>query len=132
MLTITIDTDKGIGAQAQAIFEKLGLDVKTAFNLFLHQTVNRRGIPFTLTLEQEAIPDAPKKETSDEPWNDFPLIIPLGEPDYTEEQIRAMQEYEARTGLKAVRPPPQYGSCKGLIHVPDDFDDPIEEMKEYM
>jgi antitoxin (DNA-binding transcriptional repressor) of toxin-antitoxin stability system len=27
---------------------------------------------------------------------------------------------------------PHPGSCKGLIEVPDDFDEPLEELKEYM
>lgn len=27
---------------------------------------------------------------------------------------------------------PQAGSAKGLIKVPDDFDEPLEELKEYM
>jgi len=27
---------------------------------------------------------------------------------------------------------PHAGSAKGLIEVPDDFDDPLEELKEYM
>jgi antitoxin (DNA-binding transcriptional repressor) of toxin-antitoxin stability system len=27
---------------------------------------------------------------------------------------------------------PHPGSCTGLIDVPDDFDEPLEEMKEYM
>ena len=27
---------------------------------------------------------------------------------------------------------PHPGSCKGLIEIPDDFDEPLEELKEYM
>jgi antitoxin (DNA-binding transcriptional repressor) of toxin-antitoxin stability system len=31
-----------------------------------------------------------------------------------------------------VRPKPQFGSAKGRITVPDDFDEPLECFKEYM
>ncbi|MEX0703910.1 MAG: hypothetical protein WD069_17555 [Planctomycetales bacterium] len=27
---------------------------------------------------------------------------------------------------------PRAGSCKGLFEVPDDFDEPLEELREYM
>ncbi len=30
------------------------------------------------------------------------------------------------------RPHPQFGSAKGLITIPDDFDEPLEDFKEYM
>ena len=120
MSTIAINDD--IAVQAQAILEKLGLDLTTAVNAFLHQTVNHRGVSFVLPS------DAPKKETSDDPW---PLIIPYENvTPYTEEQIRAMQEYEARTGEKAVRPPFQFDCLKDLIEIADDFDEPLEDMKE--
>jgi len=117
MSTITIDVDSEIVTQAQAIIEKLGLDMATAIRLFLNQTVNHRGISFTLP--------------SDEP-REVPPVLPRKTPKYTEDQIRAMQEYEARTGKKAVRPPPQLGCLKGMIHMSDDFDEPLEDFKEYM
>ena len=48
-----------------------------------------------------------------------------------------------RTFTLAVQPPaplinpdwpgyPHAGSAKGLINVPDDFDEPLDELKEYM
>ena len=40
------------------------------------------------------------------------------------------------TNPKAANPDwpgyPHPGSCKGLIEIPDDFDEPLEELKEYM
>lgn len=27
---------------------------------------------------------------------------------------------------------PKYGSCKGLFVIPDDFDEPLDDFKEYM
>ena len=33
---------------------------------------------------------------------------------------------------KKSRKTPKFGSCKGLFIIPDDFDDPLEDFKEYM
>jgi DNA-damage-inducible protein J len=46
---INIRTDSEIKAKAQKIFAKLGLDMTTAVNLFLRQTVRMNDIPFILT-----------------------------------------------------------------------------------
>ena len=32
----------------------------------------------------------------------------------------------------ASKPRPQFGSARGLITIPDDFDEPLEDFKEYM
>jgi DNA-damage-inducible protein J len=46
---INIRTDSNIKSQAQQIFETLGLDMTTAINLFLRQTVRERDLPFVLS-----------------------------------------------------------------------------------
>ncbi|MCP5176991.1 MAG: type II toxin-antitoxin system RelB/DinJ family antitoxin [Moraxellaceae bacterium] len=46
---INIRTDSDIKAQAQAIFASLGLDMTTAVNLFLRQTVRQKDLPFVLS-----------------------------------------------------------------------------------
>ena len=46
---INIRTDSEIKAQAQAIFASLGLDMTTAVNLFLRQTVRQKDLPFVLS-----------------------------------------------------------------------------------
>jgi addiction module RelB/DinJ family antitoxin len=43
-----------IKEQAEQILSKLGIPVANAVNLFLHQVVLRRGIPFNVTLPQES------------------------------------------------------------------------------
>jgi antitoxin (DNA-binding transcriptional repressor) of toxin-antitoxin stability system len=30
------------------------------------------------------------------------------------------------------KPRPQFGSARGLLTIPDDFDEPLEDFKEYM
>jgi antitoxin (DNA-binding transcriptional repressor) of toxin-antitoxin stability system len=34
--------------------------------------------------------------------------------------------------IEAVKPRPKFGSARGLVWMSDDFDEPLEEMKEYM
>jgi DNA-damage-inducible protein J len=48
MATINIRTDSEIKAKSQEIFESLGLDMTTAINIFLRQTVRRNDLPFVL------------------------------------------------------------------------------------
>ena len=46
---INIRTDSETKARAQQIFSALGLDMTTAVNLFLRQTVRMNDLPFVLT-----------------------------------------------------------------------------------
>ncbi|MCL2433962.1 MAG: type II toxin-antitoxin system RelB/DinJ family antitoxin [Clostridia bacterium] len=46
---INIRTDSEIKNKAQEIFAMLGLDMTTAVNLFLRQTVRMNDIPFVIT-----------------------------------------------------------------------------------
>ena len=45
---INVRTDAELKAQAQKIFESIGLDLSTAVNLFLKQTVRANNLPFVL------------------------------------------------------------------------------------
>jgi len=45
-----IRIDSGIKQQATALFGRLGLDMSSAVNLFLHQCVLRGGLPFSVEL----------------------------------------------------------------------------------
>jgi prevent-host-death family protein len=51
------------------------------------------------------------------------------------EEIVIMQENQPVVKLIPVAPVkrrPQFGSAKGLVTISDDFDEPLEEFKEYM
>ena len=50
---INIRTDSEIKTRAQQIFSTLGLDMTTAINLFLRQTVRMNDIPFVITTKAE-------------------------------------------------------------------------------
>ena len=45
---INVRTDAELKAQAQRIFESIGLDLSTAVNLFLRQTVRANNLPFVV------------------------------------------------------------------------------------
>lgn len=45
---INVRTDLAIKTQAQQIFESIGLDLSTAINLFLKQTVKVKNLPFVI------------------------------------------------------------------------------------
>lgn len=49
MTNINIRADSEIKSKAQDIFASLGLDMTTAINLFLRQTVRQNDLPFVLT-----------------------------------------------------------------------------------
>jgi DNA-damage-inducible protein J len=49
--SMNIRMDSEIKGQAQKIFAELGLDMTTAVNLFLRQSIRVQGIPFDLRLE---------------------------------------------------------------------------------
>ena len=45
---INVRTDAAVKAQAQKIFESIGLDLSTAVNLFLKQTIRANNLPFVV------------------------------------------------------------------------------------
>ena len=54
---ISIRMDSELKAQADALFAELGMNLSTAFNIFVRQSLREGGIPFKIKLEQ------PNKET---------------------------------------------------------------------
>ena len=54
---ISIRIDAELKARADALFSELGMNLSTAFNIFVRQSLREGGIPFEIRLEQ------PNKET---------------------------------------------------------------------
>lgn len=52
-LTISMDSD--LKEKADVLFSELGMDLSTAFNLFVKESLRVGGIPFELTLNKETI-----------------------------------------------------------------------------
>lgn len=49
---ISIRMDSELKAQADALFAELGMNLSTAFNIFVRQSLREGGIPFEIKLEQ--------------------------------------------------------------------------------
>ena len=56
---LNIRTDREVKLAAERIFEELGLNMTTAVNIFLRQTIRENGIPFELKLDVPTIPRQP-------------------------------------------------------------------------
>ena len=55
--TNCIFMDSDLKAQADALFSELGMNLTTAFNIFVRQSIREGGIPFEISINQ------PNKET---------------------------------------------------------------------
>lgn len=49
---ITIRMDANLKAQAEALFNELGMNLSTAFNIFVRQSLREGAIPFKIHLEK--------------------------------------------------------------------------------
>lgn len=54
-VSTSISIDDDVKAQAQALFADFGLDLSTAINIFLRQSIRENCIPFTI---QREVPNA--------------------------------------------------------------------------
>lgn len=54
---ISIRMDAELKTQADALFAELGMNITTAFNIFVRQSLREGGLPFDVTLNQ------PNKDT---------------------------------------------------------------------
>ena len=52
MANINIRVDDALKAEAQELYRALGMDLSTAVNIFLRQSVQMQGLPFRPRLEQ--------------------------------------------------------------------------------
>ena len=51
---LNIRIDKELKEQAEIFFNELGLNMTTAFNIFVRQSLRQGGIPFEITLKADA------------------------------------------------------------------------------
>jgi len=51
---LNIRIDKELKEQAEKFFNELGLNMTTAFNIFVRQSLRQGGIPFKITLNTDA------------------------------------------------------------------------------
>ena len=53
MAQVNIRMDNSLKEKADALFEELGINMTTAFNIFVRQTVRQGGIPFGITINTD-------------------------------------------------------------------------------
>ena len=116
---INICADGGLEARAQSVLANVGLDVPTAFNIFLKQVVDRGTFPFEVSETKATQKKRPRSEIFDcmEIWTADDFDEPL-------EEMREQAE--------PVKKRPKRGGWEGKIWMADDFDAPMEEFAEYM
>jgi DNA-damage-inducible protein J len=51
MAQINIRIDDNLKEQAETLFAELGLNMSTAFNIFIRQSIRQGGIPFEITTQ---------------------------------------------------------------------------------
>lgn len=57
MTTLNVRVDENVKKEASVLFNDLGLDLSTAVNIFLRQSIMRGGLPF------EVVKETPNAET---------------------------------------------------------------------
>ena len=50
-IRVTIRVDKDLKESAEALFERMGMNMSTAFNVFLRKVVEESAIPFTIKVK---------------------------------------------------------------------------------
>ncbi|PLS26659.1 XRE family transcriptional regulator [Bifidobacterium anseris] len=49
--TVSFRTDRKVKEEAKALYESMGMDLSTAINVFLRQSIRDNGMPFKITRE---------------------------------------------------------------------------------
>jgi len=112
---INISVDSELKNQAQDVFASLGLDMTSAFDIFLRQTVEQRSLPIV-----EPVPKTPRLGGWEgQIWMADNFDSPL---DFsaTPKKVPKMSREE------------MFGCMRGQFKMTDDFDAPLEDFKEYM
>lgn len=83
---INVRTDATLKAQAQQIFESIGLDLSTAVNLFLKQTVKANDLPFVV---------GTMYIRPDDPQAPFPPVRQAPQYGYAKDKIWIADDFDA-------------------------------------
>lgn len=63
---LAIEIDKATKEEAEKLYESLGMDLTTAINIFLKQSVREQRMPFTPSLNSEETSDEKKPEVTED------------------------------------------------------------------
>lgn len=73
-VNVTLRIDPNLKKEADSLFQDLGLNLSTAFNIFLRQSVREQKIPFIITKD---VPNAKTLVAMDDAENDIGIIGPF-------------------------------------------------------
>lgn len=76
-VNITIRVNKGVKKQAEILFGDLGLNLSSTINMFLHQAIADRSIPFQPAKRQETkcASHSDLMEAAEEAYNEHPSFL---------------------------------------------------------
>lgn len=80
-VNVTFRVDDELKKQADALFAELGMNLSTAFNIFLRQSVREQQIPFKVSknipnaVTLAAMDSAEKDEDTYGPFDDIPSLM---------------------------------------------------------
>ncbi|MFL0198730.1 type II toxin-antitoxin system RelB/DinJ family antitoxin [Clostridium sp. WILCCON 0269] len=52
-VTVNVRMDENLKKEAEKLFDDLGMNMSTAINIFIRQSLNMGGIPFTITRKDD-------------------------------------------------------------------------------
>lgn len=84
---LTIRMNREVKQEAQQIFNALGMDMTTAINIFLRQSIQHRGLPFEVVLEEN--PNQTTLAAMDAAVNETDLYGPFDSVDELMEALNA-------------------------------------------
>lgn len=85
-VNVTICIDEELKKQADFLFDDLGMDLSTAFNIFLRQSVREQGMPFMIGRN---VPNAVTLAAMDSAENDEDMYGPFEDIESLKEALNA-------------------------------------------
>lgn len=85
-VNVTIRVDEELKKQADSLFNDLGMNLSTAFNIFLKQSVREQGMPFVIS---KNVPNAVTQAAMEAAENDEDMYGPFDSIDALREALNA-------------------------------------------
>lgn len=85
-VNVTIRVDEELKKQADSLFNDLGMNLSTAFNIFLKQSVREQGMPFVIS---KNVPNAVTQAAMEAAENDEDMYGPFDSVDALREALNA-------------------------------------------
>lgn len=85
-VNVTIRVDEELKKQADSLFNDLGMNLSTAFNIFLKQSVREQGMPFVIS---KNVPNVVTRAAMEAAENDEDMYGPFDSIDALREALNA-------------------------------------------